>query len=92
MAHNVLDELTESPLGAGTAEEFQRLKEVITDAVEDGLRAARRTFKEGREFAEETMDEAVHTVKKYPLETVAVTFGAALVTGALLGWLASRKR
>lgn len=91
MAQDVLDELTESPLGTCTAEEFERLKGVITDAVEDGLRAARRTLKQGQEVAEEAFDEATHTVKKYPLQTVAVTFGVALAAGALLGWLASRR-
>jgi len=88
---DVLDELAESPLGTCTAEEFEQLKEVITDAVEDGLRAARHTIKQGREVAEEAFDEAAHTVKKYPLQTVAVTFGVALATGALLGWLVSRR-
>ena len=88
---DVLDELVESPLGTCTAEEFEHLKEVITDAVEDGLRAARHTIKQGREVAEEAFDQAAHTVKKYPLQTVAVTFGVALATGALLGWLVSRR-
>jgi ElaB/YqjD/DUF883 family membrane-anchored ribosome-binding protein len=91
MAQGVLDDITETTLGNCTAEEFARLKEVITDAVEDGLRAARHTIKQGREVAEEAMDEAVHAVKKYPLQTVAVTFGVALATGALLGWLACRR-
>lgn len=91
MTQDVLDELTDSRLGTCTTEEFQHLKEVISDGVEDGLRAARRTIKQGREVAEEAFDEAAHTVKKYPLQMVAVTFGVAVVAGALLGWLVSRR-
>lgn len=91
MAESVLDQINEFD-SARASKEAQRLKEIITEAVEDGLRTARRTMKQGQEFAEETVDDAIHTVKKYPLQTVAVTFGVALAAGVLLGWLASRDR
>ena len=94
MADNILDQVTDGA-AFGTArakEEAVRLKEVISDAVEDGLRAARRTMKEGRELAEDGYEEAIHTVKNYPLQTVAVTFGVALATGAFLGWLMFRRK
>ena len=91
MAENEIDQVTEFDT-ARASKEALRLKEIITEAVEDGLRTARRTMKQGQEFAEEAVDEAVHTVKKYPLQTVAVTFGVALAAGLFLGWLASRDR
>ncbi len=91
MPESVLDQINELDT-ARASKEAQRLKEIISDAVEDGLRTARRTMKQGQEFAEETMDEALHTVKKYPMQTVAVTFGVALAAGLFLGWLASRDR
>ncbi len=90
MAESVLDQVSEFDTARATKEAL-RLKEIITEAVEDGLRTARRTMKQSQEFAEETMDEAVHTVKKYPLQTVAVTFGVALAAGLFVGWLASRR-
>jgi ElaB/YqjD/DUF883 family membrane-anchored ribosome-binding protein len=93
MAESVLDQLAEAGLDPACAtKEAIRLKAVITEAVEDGLRAARRTMKQGQEIAEETVEDAVHAVRKYPLQTVAVTFGVALATGAVLGWLAFRRK
>ena len=91
MTESVLDQVTKFG-GAQVTEQATWLKETIADAVEDGLRAARRTMKQGREFAEDGVEEAIHTVKNYPLQTVAVTFGVALATGAFLGWLMFRRK
>ncbi|HLG17879.1 MAG TPA: hypothetical protein VJH03_25785 [Blastocatellia bacterium] len=58
----------------------------ITDAVEDGAAAARRAVRRGAHAAEDLLDEAAHRVKRSPLRSVAIAFGA----GALIGWVITR--
>jgi ElaB/YqjD/DUF883 family membrane-anchored ribosome-binding protein len=64
--------------------------EEVNEVLEDGLDTTRRTLKLVRKTAREMSDDAVHTVKKYPLQTVAITFGVALGVGVLAGWLVTR--
>jgi len=67
-------------------------KKALVSAVEDYVGAARRAMKRGRFAAEDLMDEAAHSIKQRPLQTVALTFGLAFGAGALLGWVTSRTR
>jgi hypothetical protein len=62
----------------------------MVSAAEDCVGAARRALKRGRFAAEELMDEAAHTIKRHPLQTVRLTFGLAFGVGALFGWIASK--
>jgi hypothetical protein len=64
-------------------------KKAVVSAVEDCVGAARRAVKRGRFAAEDLLDEAAHSVKRHPLQTVALTFGLAFGAGVLLGWAAS---
>jgi hypothetical protein len=61
----------------------------MISAAEDCVGAARRTLKRGRFAAEDLMDEAAHSIKQNPLQTVVLTFGLAFGVGALFGWIAS---
>ena len=65
-------------------------KKAVASAVEDCVGAARRAVKRGRFAVEDLMDEAIHTVKQRPLQTVALIFGLAFGAGALFSWIASR--
>jgi len=67
------------------------LKDIVS-AVEDYADATQRAVRRGRLAAEDLIDEAAHSVKRRPLQTVALTFGLAFGTGALFGWIASRTR
>jgi hypothetical protein len=66
--------------------------EEIVSAVEDYSDGTRRAVRRGRLAAEELIDEAAHSIKQRPLQTVALTFGLAFGTGVLFGWIASRTR
>ena len=66
--------------------------EDIVSAVEDYADGTRRAVRRGRLAAEELIDEAAHSIKQRPLQTVALTFGLAFGTGVLFGWIASRTR
>lgn len=70
--------------------EVSRIKTVVTEAVEDGMKSAMKAIKQGRYAAEDMLGEARHTVKQRPFQSMGVVFAAGVLTGALVGWLASR--
>lgn len=67
--------------------EAVRLKAAVTDAVEDGVHAARRAMKHGLFVAEDLMEDAAHEVKRHPLEAVATASVLSFTAGVLAGWL-----
>jgi ElaB/YqjD/DUF883 family membrane-anchored ribosome-binding protein len=71
-----------------------RLKSVasthVAEAIEDGKVAARRAVKRSYNRAEELMDDAAYRVKKSPLQSVAVSFSAGLLIGAIFARLVKR--
>ena len=67
--------------------ESARLKAAVTDALEDGVPAARRAMNHGLHVAEDIMDDAAHEVKRHPLEAVASTSVLSFAAGVLAGWL-----
>ena len=70
--------------------EVSRIKEIVTEAVEDGVKSAVKAIKQGRYAAEDMIGDARHTVRKSPFQAMGVVFAAGVLTGALVGWLASR--
>lgn len=67
--------------------EAVRLKAAVTDALEDGVHAARRAMKHGLFVAEDLMEDAAHEVKRHPLEAVATASVLSFTAGVLAGWL-----
>ncbi|HUB52673.1 MAG TPA: hypothetical protein VL986_11015 [Terracidiphilus sp.] len=78
-------ELLEKP---ATVDEFlreiPRIKAMVTDAVEDGIKTALRKAKQGREFAEDAVHDARHAIKKNPLQAAGVVLAAGVVIGSLV--------
>ena len=72
--------------------EVSKIKSIVTDAVEDGVKSAVQAMKKGRHAAEDAIDDARHTVKQRPFQAMGVVFAAGFLTGSLLGWLGSRRR
>jgi ElaB/YqjD/DUF883 family membrane-anchored ribosome-binding protein len=70
--------------------EVSRIKSMVTEDVEDGVKTAMKTIKQGRYAAEDMIGDARHTVKQRPFQAMGVVFAAGVLTGALVGWLASR--
>jgi ElaB/YqjD/DUF883 family membrane-anchored ribosome-binding protein len=70
--------------------EVSRIKSVVTEAVEDGVKSALKAIKQGRYAAEDMLGDARHTVKTRPFQSVGVVFAAGILTGAIVGWLVSR--
>lgn len=71
--------------------EVSRIKSTITEAVEDGVRTAVKAIKQGRNTAEDVISDARHTVRQRPFQAVGVVFGAGVLVGGLLAWLATRR-
>lgn len=74
------------------AREVSKIRSVVADAVEDGLRSARQAVKHVRRAADDTIEEAQHAVKQRPLEAVGIAFAAGFVAGGLLAWIGFRRR
>ena len=47
--------------------EVSRFKETVTDAVDEGVKSAIRTIKQGRNAAEDAIHDTRHAVKQSPL-------------------------
>ena len=71
--------------------EISRLRTVVTEAVEDGVETAVKALKQGREAAEDAIDDARRTVRQKPFQAVGVVFAAGILTGAVLTWMSSRR-
>jgi ElaB/YqjD/DUF883 family membrane-anchored ribosome-binding protein len=71
--------------------EVSRIKEVVTDAVEDGVKQAVKAIKDGRESAEDLLHDTKRRVRQKPLEAVGIVFAVGVLTGALLTWAGSRR-
>lgn len=75
---------------AHCSHEAQLLKSLATDAVDDGVHAARRAIKSARRGVEELgdlKDEAVHRMKRQPLKALSAAAGVGLVLGLAIGWI-----
>jgi ElaB/YqjD/DUF883 family membrane-anchored ribosome-binding protein len=91
MKAEVLDKAIE--VGAAVAQmraESGRIKEAVADAVEDGLRTARRAVKRGRRVSEDLVGDAEYQVKQHPLSALGVSFGIGFGLGAVIGVLLAR--
>jgi len=63
----------------------------VTDALEDGVASARRAARQGSDAAAEFVDDTRKQVRRHPIESVAATFAAGIVTGATIGWFLRRR-
>jgi ElaB/YqjD/DUF883 family membrane-anchored ribosome-binding protein len=70
--------------------ELSRLKTEASQAVEDGMIAARRLAKRGRAATEDLVDDAAYRIKHDPIRSVAMGLAIGFGLGALVVWLATR--
>ena len=76
----------------GAPREVSKIRSVVADTVEDGVRSARQAIKHGRYAAEDVIEEAQHTVKQRPLQAMGIVFAAGVLTGGFLAWIGFRRR
>jgi ElaB/YqjD/DUF883 family membrane-anchored ribosome-binding protein len=70
--------------------EVSRLKTEASQAVEDGVAAARRFARRGRATTEDLIDDAAHHIKHEPLRSVVMGLAIGFGLGALAVWLVTR--
>jgi ElaB/YqjD/DUF883 family membrane-anchored ribosome-binding protein len=71
--------------------DLSRIKSVVADAVDDGVRSAVRKIKQGRDVADDAIFDAKRAVRQNPLQSMGIVFAAGVMTGALAAWLGSRR-
>jgi len=72
--------------------EVSRIKSVVTDAVDEGVRSAVKAIKQGRRAAEDTIDDTRRAVKRNPFQALGIVLVAGMALGALVVWMGSRRR
>jgi ElaB/YqjD/DUF883 family membrane-anchored ribosome-binding protein len=71
--------------------EVSRIKSIVVDAVEDGVKTALRTVKQGREFTEDTLHDARYAIKRNPFQAVGIVFAAGVVIGSIVTLITSHR-
>lgn len=74
------------------AHEARRLKTLATDAVEDGLHAAKRTMTRSFRSAEDLRDKTAYRIKQAPFATVALALAAGVFLGMAAFWGLKNRR
>lgn len=78
---------------AELSHEARLVKSLASDAIDDGVHAAKRVIKSVRRGVEELgnlRDEAVHRVKRQPLKAMGIALGVGLLLGLAVGWFGHR--
>lgn len=55
---------------------ISKIRSIVTDVVEDGVRSANHAIKHGRYAGEDALDQVKHTVKQRPFQAVGTAFAA----------------
>ena len=85
-------EVLEQPKTDSPICNVSKIKSLVNDAVENSVHSVSQAVTRGRHVAEDFIEEAQHTVKQNPFQTVGVAFAAGILTGGILAWLAFRRR
>jgi ElaB/YqjD/DUF883 family membrane-anchored ribosome-binding protein len=90
MVESLLDEVRDHI--AESSKHIDQAKAVVNDACEDFVRKSKRAVKAGHGAAQDFVDNAEHTVKRYPKSAVATGVMTGIILGLCLRWvLASRE-
>jgi ElaB/YqjD/DUF883 family membrane-anchored ribosome-binding protein len=73
-----------------TAHKATRAASAVSDALEDGVIAARRMARDGTDAATELLYNTKKRFERNPFETVAITFAVGIAAGTAIGWMLKR--
>ena len=71
--------------------DVNRIKSIVTEAVEEGVESAMRAVKQGREAAEDAVQDARTAIKRNPLQSAGLLLGVGILIGCLAAFLAGRR-
>lgn len=80
----------ETPL-ENAVRDVSKVRTIVSDLVEEGVRSASEAIRHGRHAAEDAVEEVRHTVKHRPFEAVGLAFAAGMLAGGFLTWMGLRK-
>jgi ElaB/YqjD/DUF883 family membrane-anchored ribosome-binding protein len=80
MANSVLDK---QPTVDDIYREVNRIKSIVTDAVDDGVQTAIRAIKQGRDTADDIAHDARFAIKRNPLQAAGIILAAGVIIGSL---------
>jgi ElaB/YqjD/DUF883 family membrane-anchored ribosome-binding protein len=86
------DLLEKAPSVEDVFREVSRMKSVVSEAVEDGVKSAVKAIRQGRDAADDILDDAKHRIKQRPFDAMGVVFAVGVLTGACLTWVGTRRR
>ena len=72
--------------------EVSKVRTIVADTVEEGIRSASQAIRRGRHAAEDAIEEVRHTVKQRPFESVGLAFAAGALAGGFLIWIGLHRR
>jgi len=70
--------------------EVSRIGSIVSEAVDDGVRAALKAIATGREAAGDAICDAKRAAKRNPLQALGIAFAAGAVMAGLMLWITSR--
>ena len=79
MPENIFDKLEMPATVDDVLREVSKIRTTVTEAVDDGVKSAVRAMKQGRDAAEDVIDDARRTVKRNPLQSVGVVFAVGVL-------------
>jgi ElaB/YqjD/DUF883 family membrane-anchored ribosome-binding protein len=88
MANSVLEN---QPTVDDIYREVNRIKAIVTDAVDEGVKTAIRAAKQGRDTAEDMAHDARIAIKRNPLQAAGVLIGVGILIGSIFTLLAARR-
>jgi methyl-accepting chemotaxis protein len=76
---------------AESAHQASRATSAVADAIEEGVGVVRRAAKQGGDAAEEFLNDTTQRIQRHVVLTIAATFAVGFTSGALIGWMTTRK-
>jgi hypothetical protein len=76
---------------ARTGYDVIQWKSALSGAARQPIASAKRALRRGRFAAEDCVDEFALAVRKHPVKSAGLIFGAAFGVGVVAGWLAKRR-
>ena len=71
--------------------EVNRIKSIVTEAVDDGVQTAIRAIKQGRDVADDAVHDARFAIKRNPLQAAGIILAVGVVIGGLFTLLSTRR-
>jgi ElaB/YqjD/DUF883 family membrane-anchored ribosome-binding protein len=91
MSSEIFDKFDVPATVGDVLREVSKIKATVTEAVEEGMESAVRAIKQGRNAAEDVIDDARRSVKRNPFQAVGVVFAVGVLVGCALSLLGRQR-